>query len=342
MRSAAEKWMTLCVGLAFAAPVVGEDLVVLTSGNRMTGTLRDFRRGELIFSIEGAGRGKGRVEIDWRNVAMLESAQRLDIEVSSGERYLGTVTAHGHGAIEVATVSGPRTVALTDVVRMTPIEAAFRDRTRGSLDVGLDLLSASDEIDWTLNGEAHSRSEHYFFDVSLSSLIRRHDHETTQQRNDLQIGLRRFLDARWFALGLFEIEEDLELDLDLRALLGAAMGRTLMQSNRTAVALYGGLDLVHEEYRSVASNDDDRIEALGAIEWEWFYLGGDFTASLEATTYVALDDGRIRFELDSSLRRDIGSNFFLSLNLYESYNNDPPEGLEKSDLGISLTFGRTF
>lgn len=342
MQSTGGKWMVFCWALAFAAPAMAEDLVVLSSGNRMTGTLRDLTRGELIFSIEGAGRGRGRVEIDWRNVAMLESTQRLDIEVASGERYLGTIAARGPGMIEVTTDAGPKTIALSDIVRITPIEATFRDRTRGSLDVGLDLLSASDEIDWTLNGEARNRTEHYLSEVSLSSLVRRHDSETTQQRNDLQVGVRRFLENRWFGLGLFEVEEDLELDLDLRALLGAAMGRTLVQSNRTVFAAYGGLDLVHEEYRGASSKDEDRVEALGAVEWDWFYLGGETTLSLEATTYVALDDGRVRFELDSSLRRDIASNFFLSLNVFESYNNDPPEGLEKSDFGMSLTFGRTF
>lgn len=342
MRSAGGKWMAFCAVLALSAPALAADLVVLTNGNRMTGTLRDLSRGQLIFSIEGAGRGKGRVEIDWRSVAMLESLQRLDIELASGERYLGTIAARGNGTIEVTTDAGTKSIAMTDIVRITPIEATFRDRTRGSLDVGLDVLSASNEIDWTLNGEAHNRTKHYLTEVSLSSLVRRHDSETTQQRNDLQIGVRRFLEKRWFALGLFEVEEDLELDLDLRALLGAALGRTLLQSNRTALGVYGGLDLVHEEYRGASSADEDRIEALGAIEWDWFYLGGETTLSLEATTYVALDDGRVRFELDSSVRRDIGSNFFLSLNVFESYNNDPSEGLEKSDFGVSLTFGRTF
>src|SRR5512138_229553 len=182
MRSAGGKWMAFCAVLALSAPALAADLVVLTNGNRMPGTLRDLSRGQLIFSIEGAGRGKGRVEIDWRSVAMLESLQRLDIELASGERYLGTIAARGNGTIEVTTDAGTKSIAMTDIVRITPIEATFRDRTRGSLDVGLDVLSASNEIDWTLNGEAHNRTKHYLTEVSLSSLVRRHDSETTQQR----------------------------------------------------------------------------------------------------------------------------------------------------------------
>jgi putative salt-induced outer membrane protein YdiY len=334
--------MLLCWLFAFAVEAAADDLVVLTSGNRMTGTLRELNRGDLSFSIDGAGRGRGRIDIDWRNVSMLESTQRLDVETASGERFLGTITAPAPGILEITTDAGPKNISMKDIVRITPIEATFRDRTRGSLDVGLDFLSADDEIDWTLNAEARNRTKHHLIEVSLSSLVRRHDSETTQQRNDLQIGYRRFLENRWFALGLFEVEEDLELDLDLRALLGAAMGRTLVQSDRAQLAVYGGLDLVHEEYRGASSLDEDRVEALGAVEWDWFDLGADTTFSIEATTYVALDDGRVRLELDSSLRRDVANNVYLSLNLFESYNSDPPEGLKESDLGVSLTIGRTF
>ncbi len=342
MQSVACKCFVFCWLLALGAQAAADDLVVLTSGNRMTGTLVGLTRGELIFSIEGAGRGRGRVEIDWSNVAMLESTRRLDIEAASGERFLGTIAAPAPGMLEITSPAGSKTIAMKDIVRITPIEATFRDRTSGTLDLGLDFLSADDEIDWTFEAEARNRTKNYLTEASLSSLVRRHDGETTQQRNDLQIGSRRFVGNRWFAIGLFEVEEDLELDLDLRALLGAALGRTLVQSNRSELGVYGGLDLVHEEYLGMSSLDDDRVEALGAVEWDWFDLGAETTFSIEATTYVALDDGRVRFELDSSLRRYITNHVYLSLNLFESYNSDPPEEIEKSDLGVSLAIGLAF
>ncbi len=323
--------------LLVASYAAADDLVVLTNGNRMTGTVRELSRGELDFSIAGAGR----VNIDWRNVAQLESEQRLDVESASGERFLGTIASPAPGTLEVMTDAGHREVPMSDVVRITPVAATFRDRTSGSIDAGIDFLSAGDEIDWTLNAEARNRTEHYRTDVSLSSLVRRHDHETTQQRNDLQLGVRRLLEQRWFVLGLFEAEEDRELDLDLRLLAGIALGRTLVQSSRTEFAVYGGLDFVHEEYRGTSDLDEDLVEALAALEWEWFDIG-QFTFSVTATTYAALDDGRMRFKLDSSLRRYITSAVYLSLNVFESYNDDPPEGFEKSDWGVSMTFGRTF
>lgn len=327
--------------LAAAATSHAADLVVLTSGNRMTGTVRQLSRGELAFSIEGAGRG-GRVYIDWSNVEALQSTQRLDVELASGERFSGPITSPSAGKLEVTTDTGAKLIDLANVVRIDPLEATFRDRTRGSADLGFDFLTANSEIDWTFNIEARNRTKNYLTEASLSSLVRRRSSETAQQRNHFEISSRRFLADRWFALGLLKAEEDQELDLDLRVLAGGAMGRTLVQSNRSLFAIYGGLDVSHEKFSGESANGDNIVEALGALEWDWFDLGGDLELSIDATTYVALDDGRVRIDLQSSLRHDIARNYYLSLNLYESYNSAPPEGFEKSDLGVSITFGRTF
>lgn len=324
--------------LAAGAVARADDVVVLASGSRIIGTIRQLERGELDFSIAGAGR----VDINWRNVQSLQSERRLDIGLISGQRLTGAVDSTSPGKLSVVTDTGPQTIDISDVSRIHPIEATVLERTTGSVDFGLEFLTADHETDWTLNGELRNRTQNYLTNVTIDSLLRHRNDETAQRRNRLDINTRRFLDNRWFALGLFLAEEDRELDLDLRALVGAALGRTLMESSRMVFSVYGGVDLAHEEYRGVSDADQNVIEVLGAVEWDWFDIGADFQFLIDARTYVAPDTGRVRFDLQSSLRRDITSNYYLSLNVYESYNSDPPEELRKSDLGVSLTFGRSF
>lgn len=324
--------------LAVGAVARADDVVVLASGSRILGTIRQLERGELNFSIAGAGR----VEINWRNVESLQSDRRLDIGMISGERLTGAIESTAPGKLSVATDTGTRTIDISDVSRIHPIEATFLERTTGSIDFGLEFLTANHETDWTLNAELSNRTQNYLTNVTLDSLLRHRNDETVQRRNRLDINTRRFLDNRWFALGLFLVEEDRELDLDLRALVGAAMGRTLLESSRMVFSVYGGLDLAHEEYRGVSDADQDVVEVLGAVEWDWFDIGADLQFLIDARAYVVPDTGRVRFDLQGSLRRDITSNYYLSLNVYESYNSDPPEDLRKSDLGVSFTFGRSF
>lgn len=329
--------LMLVSSIALGTAVHAEDIVVLTNGSRMIGTIRQLARGELTFSITGAER----VDIDWNNVQSLQSTRRLDIALISGERFTASIASMLPGRLEVVTDAGPRIIDLKDMGQIHPIEATFLERISGDVELGLEFLTANDERDWTFNAALASRTQNYLTEISLSSLARRFNSQTVQQRNDLEFGSRRFLDNRWFAIGLLEAEEDRELDLDLRLLAGAAIGRTIVQSSRHALSLYGGLDIVHEEYAGVADADDDLVEALVAVEWHWFDIG-ELEFAIEATTYVAPDDGRVRFDLESSLRREISGNYYLSFNVYENYNSDPPQGSEESDLGLSLTFGRSF
>jgi len=314
-----------------------DDFVELNSGNRMTGEVRELSRGQLSFAIDGAGT----VDIDWRNVERLHSSQDLDIELSSGERFAGSIGTSSARRLEVKTPAGPRTINADAVVRLTPIAATFHDRTSGFIDLGVGLLGANDEVDVTINAEAENRTRNHLTHVALYSLVRRRDEQTDQRRNHLELGSRRFLSNRWFALAQLEAEEDRELDLDSRVLLAGAMGRTLQQSSRATFALFGGLDYALEDYRGVAGSDDS-FELLAGLEWDWFEVAGKTELLTEAVSYFSLDRSRMRLELTASLHRDLFRNFYWSLNLFESYDSDPPADLESSDFGVTLTLGSSF
>jgi hypothetical protein len=320
-----------------AGNAAGGDFVELESGNRMTGEVTELSRGQLLFAIDGAGT----VEIDWRNVERLHSSQDLDIELSSGERFAGPIGTLSARRLEVQTPGGPRTVDADAVVRMTPIAATFHDRTSGFIDLGFGILGANDEVDLTLNAHAENRTRDRLIHASLDSLVRRRDEQTDQRRNHFELGSRRFLAERWFALAQLEAEEDRELDLDSRFLVAAGLGRTLRQSNRTTFALLGGLDYALEDYRGVPGSDDS-FELLAGIEWDWFEVAGKTELLTEATSHFSLDRSRVRLELNVSLHRDLFRNFYWSMNLFESYDSDPPADLESSDFGVTLTLGSSF
>ena len=101
-----------------------DDVVELTTGNRLIGTIRSLYRGELRFSIAGAGT----VNINWSNVELLESARMMDVELASGERLSGAVQSPAAKELEVTGEAGTRTVPMADVVRIHPIEPLVRDR----------------------------------------------------------------------------------------------------------------------------------------------------------------------------------------------------------------------
>ena len=313
------------------------DTVQLVSGNRMVGEVRALYRGELAFIVAGAGM----VDIEWRNVERLTSDQRMDVELSSGERLLGTIAAPAPGRLELVTDAGTRTLDMLQVVRIHPIGPTASARTRGSVDFGFNFLGANEEVDLTLHAEAVNRTRNYLTQVSIDSLLRQLNDETAQRRNRLDINSRRVLRDRWFVLGELIVEENRQLGLDSRVLLAAAAGRTLLQTNRSIVSLYGGLAYDMERYDGVPGTEREP-EALGAVEWGWFENGGNTELASRATVFVNLDRSRERAQVDIQLRRHFAGSFYWSVLLYESYDSDQPAGLENDDQGISITIGRSF
>ncbi|HEY8521527.1 MAG TPA: DUF481 domain-containing protein [Gammaproteobacteria bacterium] len=337
MRRSAAFGVLAWLASASAPAVAADDLVVVASGNRMTGEVVELSRGELTFAIDGAGR----VDIDWSNVELLESMRPMQVELGSGEQLSGTLRAPSPDRLVVVTNSGATAVEMRDVIRITPIRGTLLDRTSGSLELGLDTFNANDELDWTLHGEVEHRLQRYLVGLSVDSLVRRRDDAERQQRNDVVLSSRRFLRDRWFALGMLEFEENRELGLRSRGLVGGAIGRTLRQTNRTILALYAGLDYDRERYRDVPDTAED-TEVLGALEWDWFEVSGDTELETRLIVFSSLDESRNRAKLDVTLRREIVRGYYWSVNLYEDYDSDPPADFDDTDFGLGIGFGRQF
>jgi len=325
----------LMVVIASTAYAAEHDTVVLKNGDRLLGSVSSLSRGELSFSIDGAGS----VDINWSNIESVETITPLDVELSSGAKLRGTLHSPAPGKLEVKTDTTPQVVEMNEVVRITSIAANFADRTSGSIDVGFDFLQANTEFDLTLNAEAENRTTNYLTEASYETILRHLNGENAQWRNNFELGSRRFLPHRWFVLGRFQLEQDQLLDLDLRTLVYGAVGRYLIQSNRSLLGVHGGIDYDRENYGGLPI--DNSPEALGNVEWDWFDIGGKTEFESKATTYITLNRSRLRFEASGQLRHDLTKHYYGALEVFESFDTDSHRG-KNNDVGVSIAIGRSF
>jgi hypothetical protein len=322
----------------FSAYAEGPAVVVLTSGNRMTGSVSEFSRGNLEFSVDGAGT----IDIDWGNVASLESTQDLDVELSSGERAQGQIVSIKGDKLEVKTTNGITSLEKKNVVRIMPVSATFAERTSGSVDLGFNFFQAQDEGNLTLHAEAEHKSHKSLTNATFFSLLNRRDDADLETRNKFTLGSRRYLGNKNFVLGEFEVHESTQLDIDSRILAKGAFGRTLVQNNRQIFAIYGGLDYDREQYAELAASQSSG-EALGSLEWDIFKSGGKTELETHATTYVSFARARVRLELDTSLRRNLSRNYYWNIHLFEDFDSNPPTAVtHQNDFGIAVGIGRSF
>jgi hypothetical protein len=339
----------LTLGHPAAAHAQSTDVVEVANGDRITGDVRRLQHGRLSFgtaaaAAPGAQRWAGNISIVWAEVTRLASTKNLDIELATGERLTGSISSPAAGGLVVQTAAGPsRPIAMREIVYIVPIEAGFRARTTGSIDFGMNVTNAATARSYTLAAAAVHRSATHIYETeaSFDSWLSARDDAERLTRNQLALDVRRRLGARWSALAKFALQQDEPLELDVRLVVGGGLRRMLLHTNRTLVAVEGGLDYDGEEYDGTGSFSHS-VEVFGGTSWNWFAPGHSTEATVDATVFVSLERQRMRLELDSTLRRDLLSSMYWALSILENFDSDPPGDRPRSDLGLSVSLGWVF
>jgi hypothetical protein len=329
----------LVASAATAAAAPKTDVIVLNNGDRLTVEIKGLSRGRLTVKTDALGTPN----VDWGDVVGLVSNRSYEIEVTDGRRFYGSLVEGPRNHVLVRGLIGtPTDIVLLDIIRLTPLGASFWSRLDGSLDAGFNFTSASQQTQWTLNSSVEYRNRAFLNRASLSSQITKLE-ESSQSRNNLNISSQRFLKNRWFTGGVAQFLQDESLDLDLRSVLGAIVGRYLKQNSHTTVSMFAGGGYTNEQY--IGASADSSFELLLGGDWEWFSPASssiDFS-STAISYYNVGSRARARIEFTSSLKRELFKDFYWSLSGFDSYDSSPPEEAQKkNDFGVTVSVGYSF
>jgi Protein of unknown function, DUF481 len=333
--SLALAWSIVGASTAYAAKT---DIVELTNGDRITCEIKKLDRGKLTVKTDGLGT----IAIEWDDIKTIASTARFDIELKDGRRTYGSLGSAAPRMVDVVDASQKERLALGDIVRLAPVGRTLWKKLDGSISAGFSFTEANQQTQWTFDSTMSYRSRYWLTELSADSLLTSQQDADSQTRNTLTLQSARFLHPRWSALGFLEFQQNEELSLDLRSLVGMGFSRTLASSNRTLASIVGGAAFTHEQY--AGESGQDVAEAVAGASWEFFTFDGRATnLSTSAMTYYALNfDGRVRAELNASFKSDIVGDLYWSINTFESYNSRPPAGQKSNDFGVSATMGWTF
>ena len=212
------------------------------------------------------------------------------------------------------------------------------------MDLGFSFARANRATEWTLGSEVRARTEKRQIRYTFDSLFNDRKDLDSTTRNVLGLDFTRFLSNRWLWSGLAQFTQNQELDLDLRSAVGGAMGRHLIQTNRSLLTLRGGAVYTRERFTGPDPGRSN-IEGLATIEFELFSFGDpetDITTTLTVLPSFS-DWGRVRMNLDSRIRYELFKDFFWSVSLFDQFDSRPPsKGAERNDFGINTSVGWSF
>jgi len=333
----------LCLLLLPVRAVAGPklDVVQLRNGDRITCEINELTRGLLSVSTDPLDK----VSVHWGEVRGLTSPRDFEVTLESGDRLYGSlVAAAAPDTLAIASAgAAPQVVPLTTVVGLVPIGRSLWSRMDGNVDVGFSFAQANLETHWTFNGGASYRGRTWELSFTAASQLTAREDAAQTSRNTVSLFGNRLFEDRWFASVLGQIQENEELDLDLRTVGGGGVGRFLRRSTHVTLATYGGL--VYTRERFVGEPTDNSAEIAAGGQFDAFTTrSNDFTLTNTVVAYFAVTGrARTRVELQTAWRHEFLSDFYWSLNALESFDSSPPsETAKKNDFSVSLALGWKF
>jgi len=343
--------------LAWTSPALARektDIVYLRNGDRVTCEIKRLERGRLEVSTNGMGT----VYIEWDDIERVTSRELFIVELEDGTRFEGTLAASDapaqlllrkEGTVDAqGNVPADTQEQLLDMHRVVWIDPLKLDARRinrwdGSISAGFDATKANSDTSLSASFDARRRAEAFQITFDGSVYSRSQDGVDNSLRANFNGVYRGLLEERWFWAGLGGLERNDELGIDLRSFGGGGYGRFLVQSSRALWSVTGGVVVVNEQLAGV-SKGETNLDAFLSTDFEFFtYDTPKTTLKTSFTVFPRLTgDGGVRSNLDFSLRRELITDLFVELSLYETYDSDPPEDGTSNDWGIVTGLGYTF
>jgi len=326
--------------LAAAAFAQKTDVVVLQNGDRITGEIKAYGGGKLTVDTSHSGW----VKIKWSLIVSIESDKQYEIEMTDSRKLYGSLApSDPAGHLVVVTATGPFEISFFDVFALSPVFQKFWKRWEGSLDLGFNYTSSSNLTQFNLDFDATYRMRDSQVVNALSVFFSRQNDVTGASRASFSSRYEHFLKGPWVVQGGVGLERNVQLGLDLRVLAGAAAGYNVVQTNQTQLTPFLGIVGTHEQ----PVDGESSYSVEGVVGCRYTYFMYDFpklTLSADVQAYPSFTvGGRVRLEASASAKREIISDFYLAISIFDSYDSRDPSTLQsKNDWGPTVSIGWSF
>ena len=320
------------------------DTLSLSNGDRIIGEVVSLTSGLLEYKTDNIGS----INVKWDRVVQLISRSYFEVEDRGRRRYYGTFARVELAGMLAVGQERVDTLPLTDVVQITRIKKSSPfNRIDGYFDLGFSYAKSNQTVQLTSALDATYLLENWGLYLKGDLFVQQQEGDDPANRTrrwSVQPSVQRQLAHGWLLYALGQVQQNRELNLDLRTLGSPGVGYHLFRTNVHQAIAFLGLAAQRERYTdSTATGSKQEVTSLAAS------LGGQYRAfrydtpelDLSATLeiYPSLSEwGRVRTEGDLRTRYEANKSFFLTLAFQISADNRPPsEDTPKSDFTTTLS-----
>lgn len=317
------------------------DIIEFANGDRLTGEIRGLSRGMLQVKTDNMGT----VNIEWPSVVRISSDIHFQVENIQGERIFGAVMPSVEPRVlQVAFGRGSQSEAFSNIVRITPVEDTLGDRIKGGLSLGLNYSEASAVSQLNFAGDITYTAEIYRLTGSASLYVTEVSEGTSTRRSDISAAYQRLRDNRWFNWGSLGWQQNEELGLKSRVLLGGGIGRDIFFSSQQTLSLTAGPLLSVEEFFDESGQTTSGELGLMGTYSKFKFNDSELDLKVDLGLFPSLtESGRWRAELNSRLRYKLTDDLTWDLTFYGSRDSrEQADGGANSDVGVTNSLGYSF
>lgn len=342
------KIISCLIFLSFSQALLADksDIIILKNGDHVTGEIKGLISGQLELSTEYMDT----VFIDWENIRDIISDQGQQIEMSDGRRLLGTLdkpqTTDPEKAnlIIIKTETDKIEADSTNIVRMYPIGGSFWDRMDLNIGLGFDFDKSSSVGKFNLGANATYRAPNFITFGKFSSELTTQEAVDNTKRVVFGIDHMTYLDNRRYRNYFGSIEQNDELGVNLRTLVGVGYGWVPISTGRNWLSWGLGIDANWE--KPIDGGDGEvNLEAVGTFRYQYYkHSSPERVLDTYFKVFPSITEwGRVRADFTTNAYWEIINDFTFGLEFYASFDGEPsaPEAAE-SDYGIRTLIGLKF
>jgi hypothetical protein len=331
--------LTLFSSLAYSAgPDRKTDVVTLYNGDKITGEVKMLFGGLLEVSTHAMGT----VQIEWQEIARVDSQYHYEIRLAEGKRFYGTMEESDRpGELNVSDVYGEHKVSSLEVVEIRPVAKSFKDRIDIYLSLGYSYTKASSLGQTSFNTDMKYEDEKTRNSLTGRLTVTDTDDDVTRSS---RIDLSRSVwtdrqDTYRILLGSYEQND--ELALDYRFSVGAGLGRHFTDSHKSTWTGAVGLQVLTE--KSLLGDTQESVEGILNTQYAtWKFSTPELHFKFGLTIYPSItESGRVRGDTDIKFRWEIIEDLFWDITAFGSYDNEAAED-SQFDYGITTGVGWTY
>jgi hypothetical protein len=325
-------------GTAWAQPKT--DIVRLANGDRITGEVKKLDRGQLEYSTDD----EGTIYVEWDKIVSLEAMGQFDITTVDGRRFLGSLAAGDSRTLVIVEVATRVSLPMIEIVTIVPIGTSFWNKLDGAIDLGYSYTKSSQISQLNFNSTTLYRRPAFEGRLAASANVTANgDDGHRDDRGTLQLSYLRFRGQRLFISAGAGFETNTSLGLELRSQIGIAAGPRLINNNRAQLIIGGGIAANDE--RNLNAAPTQNLEGLFMLRQSYYrYDRPKTNVDVGFQYYPSLSNwGRQRIQLDASARREVFKDFYLAVNMFDTFDSRPPTpDAAKNDVGVSLSIGWSY